>query len=262
MKFKLKAFAAGCILLASANAQAITTQNGGELFLVAWDSVGTNTFVATLGLGTVTDFVTNNTASANVSFTDANGASAAWTSFTTAAGANLNSVKYSVIGIDKLSTQVLSTAVSGSANATSNQQFGNLMNATTGTGATRTFTNTTYAALSGEEEGAFLANSTGTGSANIPGTRVFGFLTNINSQQTISTVGTPTTSAFYLFNDNDNGNPAFVTSTLLGNWTLTTAGQLSYASVAAVPEADTSAMMLAGLGLMGFVARRRNKSSN
>jgi len=33
-------------------------------------------------------------------------------------------------------------------------------------------------------------------------------------------------------------------------------GVLSY-SVAAVPEADTSAMMLAGIGLMGFIARRR-----
>ena len=34
------------------------------------------------------------------------------------------------------------------------------------------------------------------------------------------------------------------------------AGTLSY-SVAAVPEADTWAMLLAGLGLMGFIARRR-----
>lgn len=35
-------------------------------------------------------------------------------------------------------------------------------------------------------------------------------------------------------------------------------GALSYtAAVAAVPEADTSALLLAGLGLMGFIARRR-----
>ena len=34
---------------------------------------------------------------------------------------------------------------------------------------------------------------------------------------------------------------------------------LSIATVAAVPEADTHAMFLAGLGLMGFVARRRTK---
>lgn len=32
---------------------------------------------------------------------------------------------------------------------------------------------------------------------------------------------------------------------------------INIATVAAVPEADTSAMLLAGLGLMGFVARRR-----
>jgi hypothetical protein len=31
-------------------------------------------------------------------------------------------------------------------------------------------------------------------------------------------------------------------------------------SVAAVPEPETYAMLLAGLGVMGFIARRRNKS--
>lgn len=39
-------------------------------------------------------------------------------------------------------------------------------------------------------------------------------------------------------------------------WTLNNAGALSY-TVAAVPEADTWAMLLAGLGMMGFIARRR-----
>lgn len=39
-------------------------------------------------------------------------------------------------------------------------------------------------------------------------------------------------------------------------WTLNNAGALSY-NVAAVPEADTWAMLLAGLGMMGFIARRR-----
>ena len=38
----------------------------------------------------------------------------------------------------------------------------------------------------------------------------------------------------------------------------TTHFKLFTTEVAAVPEADTSAMMLAGLGLMGFIARRRN----
>lgn len=39
-------------------------------------------------------------------------------------------------------------------------------------------------------------------------------------------------------------------------WNLDTAGNLTY-SVAAVPEADTWAMLLAGLGLMGIITRRR-----
>jgi hypothetical protein len=34
---------------------------------------------------------------------------------------------------------------------------------------------------------------------------------------------------------------------------------LSYSTVAAVPEAETYAMMLAGLGLVGFMVSRRRK---
>jgi hypothetical protein len=42
-------------------------------------------------------------------------------------------------------------------------------------------------------------------------------------------------------------------------WNLSTTGVLSYstASAAPIPEADTSAMILMGLGLMGLIARRR-----
>jgi hypothetical protein len=38
------------------------------------------------------------------------------------------------------------------------------------------------------------------------------------------------------------------------------AWRLNISSVAAVPEAETNAMMLAGLGLMGFIARRRRNA--
>jgi len=52
----------------------------------------------------------------------------------------------------------------------------------------------------------------------------------------------------------NNGATAGGTSEY-GLWTLQ-GGTLTY-SVAAVPEAETYAMMLAGLGLVGFMVRRR-----
>ena len=51
-------------------------------------------------------------------------------------------------------------------------------------------------------------------------------------------------------------------TTLTGGQTITAylsnVSGVEYLNIAAVPEADTSGMMLAGLGLMGFIARRRN----
>ena len=41
------------------------------------------------------------------------------------------------------------------------------------------------------------------------------------------------------------------------HFNLSSAGLLTYSTVAAVPEADTWAMMFMGLGLMGFIARRK-----
>jgi len=65
---------------------------------------------------------------------------------------------------------------------------------------------------------------------------------------------------FFTVSGNSAGSRAAMSITaVLGTWNLSSAGTLSYstASVAAVPEANTSAMMIAGLALMGFVARRR-----
>ena len=56
---------------------------------------------------------------------------------------------------------------------------------------------------------------------------------------------------------------AQTTQTIYGNgasFLLSSTGQLTYSTVAAVPEADTWAMMAAGLGLMGFIGRRRMKA--
>lgn len=46
---------------------------------------------------------------------------------------------------------------------------------------------------------------------------------------------------------------------VLGTPTGTSGGMYAYAFTAAVPEAETYGMMLAGLGLVGFMARRRKQ---
>lgn len=66
-----------------------------------------------------------------------------------------------------------------------------------------------------------------------------------------------------------SGNISFTTNAFVGNnlqyayWTQNNYGNehftaLGNANVAAVPEAETYAMLLVGLGLMGFVARRKS----
>ncbi len=74
--------------------------------------------------------------------------------------------------------------------------------------------------------------------------------TSIGLIGTNVTVGTQTFA--YVIGYNDSGG----NSVSLGDWDDFVIG----VNVAAIPEPETYAMLLAGLGLMGFVARRRKKS--
>jgi hypothetical protein len=55
---------------------------------------------------------------------------------------------------------------------------------------------------------------------------------------------------------NGPGSYSMWHSTIGHNWDVQTTGTMT---IAAIPEPDTYAMMLAGLGLMGFIARRRKQ---
>jgi len=64
---------------------------------------------------------------------------------------------------------------------------------------------------------------------------------------------------FFLSNSSSTSANLANVSTLAGTWSFdATTAQLSY-TTAPVPEAETYAMMLAGLGLVGFMVSRRNK---
>jgi len=95
-----------------------------------------------------------------------------------------------------------------------------------------------------------------------------GYLSNVGTNlavtqmfDTSNSVAT-SSSGFYLLTG--NGTPSSISVTKMGDLSFTFNGasgaSLSYTAlpvVASVPESDTYAMLLAGLGVMGFVARRR-----
>lgn len=79
-----------------------------------------------------------------------------------------------------------------------------------------------------------------------------------NGPLTLGTIG----SSLGVIQITYGGTTAFAPTlaTVFGNgaqFTLASNGALTYTTLAAVPEADTWAMMLLGLGFMGFVARRK-----
>lgn len=81
---------------------------------------------------------------------------------------------------------------------------------------------------------------------------------NWNTKATFdTTAGLGQTLNFYEITKNGTSNTAIVNAALLGTVTLSSAGELA---VSPVPEAETWAMLLAGLALVGTVARRRSSS--
>lgn len=65
---------------------------------------------------------------------------------------------------------------------------------------------------------------------------------------------------FFYLSNSSNVSSAQATVTSLGAWSFDAGtAQLTYATAAPVPEAETYAMMLAGLGLVGFMVSRRRR---
>jgi len=259
MNFKLKALVAATVATITMSGAANALTNN-EIFLVAYDATAAKTFIAALGgFGTTSTFTGTSNGSVNYA-TDAN-----WTNFIT--GATTGGVTYQVLGFnntgiggyaaaDKL--LVSSNATPGLlANVSMNQMMADV-GSNAGSIGGFMFLN---AAVTGSSTGLVLGNGAATGGA--VNTNVFNKYLAVNATASLgSDLG------FYSVTrpvSTSNVAKQIVTQFVQGStttpdvWNLSASGLLTYtgASVAAVPEADTSAMMLAGLGLMGFVARRR-----
>ena len=265
MNFKLKALVVAAVATVTMSGAANAVNND-DMFLIAYDATNSKTFLAGLSdFGSTTGFT--GTASQTRSFA----ADANWTSFITGASAG---VTYQVLGAFQSNAAAATSynagdkivfSTSGTPGLFSNSQMNGLMaDWATPSGVMGQF-RSSNAAVTGTATGLVLGGGFDSGAA----ANTNFFTKFLNAGNTTGALG-QNLSFYSASRPAASGNTVqqiktqFVGDAGVGSpvdfWNLSTSGVLTYtnaAAVAAVPEADTSAMMLAGLGLMGFVARRR-----
>jgi hypothetical protein len=276
MKFQLKALAAAVILVAALPAQAAyntgTTGNGSLLLTVLDRTNGvsalfdlgksysefnvTGSDFTNSGITTITSPLTWNLA------TDAN-YKGAWDALF-ANGASLGNLRYGIMATDSVGGTnagdqgYISSWLSGTAN------FANASLITAGGNFDTYATNNTLATLFNShglyDNGGDVAKTTNTGLATAF-YNAAGRGGSSSGPVVMAAIGTSMGVIQSVVSSWDGSN-SFSNQTIFGNdatFNLTSEGALSYSVtyVAPVPEADTWAMMMLGLGFMGFVARRK-----
>lgn len=273
MKFQLKAIAAAVVLAAAVPAHAAITfssTGNSELSLAVFDRV--NNVSALFDLGkSYSDFsvIGSSFADSNVDAVGTNFSwdltggdyATAWTTFLSLA--NPANLQFAVVGGDNNAGTaagnkgIISTLNGSLAPVSTSALLAQLAGWDTYLAEAQATNGTIYENHTLVANGASVGNA---GKANVLG--YFG-LTDSNNGVGSVTVGTigQSLSVFQQV----SGASSFATgaSTVFANnasFTLTANGLLTYATndpVVVVPEADTWAMMLLGLGFMGFAARRK-----
>lgn len=172
-------------------------------------------------------------------------------------------------------------------NVTANTVLGILTMTVTGSIGTATYGTNGYAGygLSLYDASSFATNQYGGGCGYTDGMTCSGLLASNGLGSTLFTPGTQTFTIDVTPGDLSNGSLAFIAEIYAGNYsdpslnapliidptitltglyqgvTVTTSSGYSYTGVSAVPEPETYAMLLAGLGLIGFIAYRRKNNA-
>jgi hypothetical protein len=274
MNFKLNTLVAAILLIAAGSANAAinngqptgnlpgTAGNGvdgtGELFLVVTDISKGYSFVGDLGVGMNGFLGTSNTSNSW-----SLGGFTAWTPFVTAIGGNLNNATYAVYAFDNIGAtstannkRLLTTiAAGGDISGTNNGKLGT---------AIGTANATTWLVAGVQADGYNQLNdhdtlANGSSYTNSPqaysDAKIFKDLNN-NLPFDTTTTASGTADFWLLGNSSSTGLALANTYQQAGQFSLS-GGTLAY-TVAAVPEAQTYALMLSGLGLVAFMVRRRN----
>ncbi|ODU14180.1 MAG: hypothetical protein ABS91_00500 [Thiobacillus sp. SCN 64-35] len=288
MKFKLIALAAMLAATGAAHAKIADSNdrapNGGDLFANVWSVSQNASFTVDLGMtldqwaagnmnadgiklvwdfrnGTFTDMSATASGIAMTQTIDYGGV---WDIFATPAVGGAADLKFDIKAMDGTPTafpgagtnRYLSSSFAGSITATNGQVFSMdnwdvIVNA-----SNNDATNSTH----GADLNVAGANMFDGGDAmNVnysAGGEQWNGATSFNSAGSVNGA----LNFYFLTNGNATAAQQASVSKYLGQWTFdATTAQLTYAT-APVPEAETYAMMLAGLGLVGFMAaRRRNR---
>jgi hypothetical protein len=267
MNFKVKALvlaAVAAMSVSGAASAAMTNTASGDSSLVLTLLDRTAGVSATFDLGpSLSTFVQSANSSWSLSAGDY---SAAWTSFNTAVAGNYANTVWAVAAGDSLGSLVgdntlfttsnLTTFVAtpGSNLVTQLRNFDVYLNANNAVGTQATVANGASFVTSATGGAAYAGTSSAYGTTgklgNVGNVVTAAFGTDLNVWNVVRSSATNQLAAATNTKLNVAGfNPYF---------NLTSTGAVNYvAAVAAVPEADTWAMMIAGLGMMGFVARRR-----
>ncbi len=268
MNFKMKTLVAAAlatVAMSSGSAFAIGNGNiahpaGGtsgpsEMFVMAYDTGSQNTFIAALG-GIVSSPI-NFTGTSNLSTSFA--ADSDWNAFKNGITGN---VTYAVMGLDVPGHNLWTTANPLlSFTSANNPGSHNVWNQLSGSSGPINLWMQKYNMDATGNATSLIAAAPNNGGYALMGKDWGGKLPSILN----STSDLGANNNFYLFHDVGGTNLlAKMTRTQYmqtngaapAYWNLSTNGTLTFTATA-VPEANTWAMMLAGLGLMGFVARRR-----
>lgn len=278
MKFQLKAIAATVVLAAAVPAHAaldIGTTGNGSMVLSVFDRVANVSVLFDLGKN-YSDFSVIGTSFAD-SNVDAEGTNFSWdltsgdyatawstfTSLTTAAN-----WQFAVIGNDNAGSGagnrgLISTLNQASVTAiTTNPLQAQISNLDTYVGTNAVDNAVIYQNHGTELFPTGIANGASVGNV---GSAYMGTYYNSNKPNAAGSVTVGNVGQSLAVYQNVTGSSAFgaTTSTIFGNnaaFTFTANGALTYTTndpVVQVPEADTWAMMLLGLGFMGFASRRK-----
>jgi hypothetical protein len=264
MNFKLNTLVAAALLVAAGSANAAidggqTTNGTGSLFLVVTDTTAGYSFVGDLGVGMDSFLGASNTsASWNL------GSFSAWTPFVSAIGGNLANAKYAVYSFDNVGAtttveakRLLTTVAAGddvTSYTTTNSKLGGAVGSTIGT--TWLVNGVQVDANNLMNDHDTVANgSSYTNKAAAYAQAKIGDSLQANTQF-VTTVAAADSADFWLLGNSSSATLAQANLYKQAGTFSLSGTALNY-SVAAVPEADTYALMLAGLGLVGFMARRR-----